>query len=101
VTTFASLKDRNLSVKDFLAQGALFGRELNPTQEKLLVEIDKRRRSGKKMAEFFKGYSQLVGNEPNPQQGSLFGGGLRRTKDQLLDIAIEQGNRPPGQIGLF
>ena len=101
VQTFASLKDRNLSVKDFLAQGALFERELNPTQEKLLVEIDKRRRSGKKMAEFFSGYSQLVDREPNPKQGSLFGGGLRRSKDELLDILIEQGNRPPGQIGLF
>jgi hypothetical protein len=101
VQTFASLKDRKLSVKDFLAQGALFDRELNPTQEKLLVEIDKRRRSGKKMAEFFRGYSQLVGNEPNPKQGSLFGGGLRRSKSELLDILIEQGNRPPGQIGLF
>jgi hypothetical protein len=101
VTTFASLKDRKLSVKDFLAQGALFERELNPTQEKLLIEIDKRRRSGKKMAEFFQGYSQLVGSEPNPSQGSLFGGGLRRSKDELLDILIEQGNRPPGQIGLF
>jgi hypothetical protein len=101
VTTFASLKDRKLSVKDFLAQGALFERELNPTQEKLLIEIDKRRRSGKKMAEFFQGYSQLVRGEPNPSQGSLFGGGLRRSKDELLDILIEQGNRPPGQIGLF
>lgn len=101
VQVFASLKDRKLSVDDFLAQGALFGRELNPTQEKLLVEIDKRRRSGKKMAEFFQGYSQLVRSEPDPNQGSLFGGGLRRSKDEILDILIEQGARPPGQIGLF
>jgi hypothetical protein len=101
VRTFASLKDRKLSVQDFLAQGALFGRELNPTQEKLLVEIDKRRRSGKKMAEFFNGYSELVAREPDPKQGSLFGGGLRRSKSELLDILIEQGNKPPGQIGLF
>lgn len=100
VKTFASLKERNLSVKDFLAQGALFDRELNPTQEKLLVEIDKRRRSGKKMTEFFNGYSELVDREPNPKQGSLFGS-ARRSKDELLDILIEQGNRPPGQIGLF
>jgi hypothetical protein len=101
VQTFAALKDRKMTVSDFLAQGALFERELNPLQEKLLVEIDKRRRSGKKMAEFFSGYSDLVEREPNPGQGSLFGGGLRRSKSELLDILIEQGNRPPGQIGLF
>jgi len=100
VQVYSSLKDRNLSVSDFLAQGALFGRELNAPQEKILVEIDKRRRSGKQLSEFFGGWSDLIEGEPHPSQGSLFGGGGGRSKDQLIDAWISSAGQSP-QPGLF
>lgn len=99
VQVFSSLKDRKMTVNDYLAQGALFGRELNPTQEKILVEIDKRRRSGKQLSDFFGGWSKLVESEPHPQQGSLFGG-AGRTKSELVDAWISQAGQS-SQMGLF
>ncbi len=101
VQVYSSLKDRGLTVNDFLSQGALFGRELNSTQEKILVEIDNRRRSGKKMSEFMGKWSELVEREPHPAQGGLFGGTGGRSKDELVTAWIKEANIPTAQIGLF
>ena len=100
IEVFSSLKDRKMTVSDFLSQGTLFERELTVGQEKILVEIDKRKRSGKQLSEFFGSWSRLVESEPHPQQGSLFGG-AGRSKDQLIDAWISTVSNQPSQVGLF
>lgn len=100
VETFDRLKSSGQGIDNFLAQGSLLGDGLDSNQVKILREIDKRRRSGKKMQEFFSKWSDLIDQEPHPSQGSLFGPANGRTKGQLIDDWIAISNESP-QMGLF
>jgi hypothetical protein len=99
VNVYTTLKQRGMSVDDYLSQGQMFGRELTPTQEKIMVELHSRRRSGKQVKEFLDGWNELVEAEPHPQQTSMFGPG-GRSKDELVDTWIERA-RTGGQMGMF
>jgi hypothetical protein len=96
VSTFDKLKSSGQTVDNFLAQGSMFGSPVDKNQEKILREIDKRRRSGKKMQEFFEAWPGLVEKEPHPQQQGLFGGS-GRSKSQLVDDWITVANRSDQQ----
>jgi hypothetical protein len=101
VRQFSSLKVNNLSVDNYLNQGKLFGSDLTPTQEKILVEIDKRRKSGKQVTDLLDKWADLVEAEPHPSQGSLFGP-AGSSKDELVDRWLKQANEPqPTQGGFF
>ncbi len=99
VNVYTTLKQRGMSVDDYLAQGQMFGRELNQSQEKILVELHSRRRSAKQVKEFLDGISALVEAEPHPGQVTMFGPS-GRTKDELIDTWIERA-RTGGQMGMF
>lgn len=103
-TKYADLKKQGLSVSDYKNQGALFGRDLTPTQERLLTVIDDNRRSGRRIREIFDNYAQRVIDSPDPNQGALFGGAKLSREEfidrWLSDIEAPQGQRQP-QASLF
>ena len=70
---FASIKRTpGLSVADYLAQQQLFERELTEFQELVLITLDTRSRSARKMADVFKAYAEIVLETPPPAQGGFF-----------------------------
>lgn len=99
INVYATLKQRGMSIDDYLAQGQMFGRELTPTQEKIMTELHSRRRSSKQVKEFLDGWQSLVESEPHPDQASFFGP-AGRSKDELVNVWIERA-ATGGQIGLF
>lgn len=99
VNVYTSLKQRGMSVDDYLSQGQMFGRELNQTQEKIMVELHSRRRSSKQVKDFFDGWNDLIEAEPHPQQTSMFGPG-GRSKSELVDTWINRA-QTGGQMGMF
>jgi hypothetical protein len=87
VTVYSEIKKTpGMTVEKYLAQSQLFDRQLNKFQEKLLTLIDKRSRSGKKVARLLKAYADIVIESPPPSQSS-FMPGEALSKDAALDMA--------------
>ena len=76
------------TVDKYVNQAQMFERQLNKFQEKLLAELDKRARSGKKVTALLRAYSESVLNSPSPQQGYLIPG-VVPTKEQAFETAIK------------
>ena len=69
---FARIKRTpGLSVADYLGQKQLFDRELDPFQEGIVVALDERSRSAKRIGLVLRTYAQLVIASPPPQQTSF------------------------------
>ncbi|MFA5385934.1 MAG: hypothetical protein WC364_14980, partial [Eubacteriales bacterium] len=87
VTVYSEIKKTpGMTVEKYLNQSQLFDRQLNKFQEKLLTLIDKRSRSGKKVARLLKAYADIVIESPPPSQAS-FMPGEALSKDAALDMA--------------
>lgn len=100
VDTLARIKDNpaltantpaNQVVRKYLAQSQMFDRELNPTQEKLLLHLDGISRKPAAVREFLDRWASVVERQPAPGQSSLFGDDRRMTKDELVDLLISGG----------
>jgi hypothetical protein len=100
---YADLRSQGQSVAEYQKQGALFGRELTPTQERLLVVLDENKRSGKRVREIFDSYADRVINSPDPNQGALFGG-AKQTREEFISRwldDIETTKQPQRQASMF
>lgn len=97
VEKFATLKEEGTDVSTYLAQGQLFGRELSPTQERILEALDERRRSGKQVQELVNSWADVVDTQPDPRQGALFGDPAPK-KEELVERWLKQ---PAPQLALF
>ena len=89
----ARVRQRKLSVEQYLGQIQMFQRELTPFQERLLLHIEGLARSPRKVREFLGEYADKVVASPHPQQGAMFAG-RQLTKEELFDATIrgqEQG----------
>lgn len=94
VVAFSDIKKTpGMTVEKYLAQSQMFERQLNEFQEKLLSLIDKRSRSGKKVAALLKTYAGIVIESPPPAQGALIPG-TTPTKDQFIDAAVKRSEEP-------
>ena len=92
VVVFSDLKKQDgMTVDKFLNQTAMFERVLNPFQELLLKEIDKRSRSGKKISALLKSYADIVIEQPPPSQGSFMAIDPL-TKEQIFEAAIRRSS---------
>ncbi len=80
-------KTQGMTVDKYLSQAAMFERQLNKFQEKMLAEIDSRARSGRRIAALLKAYADVVMSSTPPAQGSLIPGAAL-TKEQAFDAAI-------------
>lgn len=84
VGTLQFLKERKMSLDDYIAQSQMFERRTTPTQERIMVALNERRRSSKQVREFIAGWSELVEAQPPPGQGMMFGG-MAKSRDELVD----------------
>lgn len=92
IDMLARLRENGTKVSDYLSQGSLFGRELSPTQERLLSHFDNIGRSSTKISEFFNTYADTVFNLPNANQTGLFGGsGQDYSKEDIFAILQSAG----------
>lgn len=80
----ARLRAEGQTVRDFLAQGTLGGRDLTPFQEQLLEAFDQYGRSGKRVQTFLRGMAQEVIDAPEPGQSSFLGMQAAATKEALV-----------------
>lgn len=109
VDTYARIKDNpnltagtpaNQLVSKYLSQASMFGRDLNPQQERLLVHLDQISRKPTAVRDLLTRYSQIVEGQPQPGQAGMFGND-RMTRAQLYD-ALFAGSAPAQtQGGLF
>jgi hypothetical protein len=104
----ARLKETGMSARDYVSQTAMFGKELNPTQERLLVHFSDQSRSRSGIRNTLSTYAQAIIDAPDPAQGTMFGG-VQLSRDDLLNrvlageaqkAEVEKQERPalPGQI---
>jgi major membrane immunogen (membrane-anchored lipoprotein) len=101
---YADLRAKGQSVADYRQQGALFGRELTPNQERLLAVIEDNRRSGVKIRQVFENYADRVINSDDPNQGALFSGAKISREEfvsRWLDDIEGQQTQPQRQTSLF
>ncbi len=80
-------KTPGMTVDKYLSQSAMFERQLNSFQEKMLAEIDSRARSGRRIAAVLKAYADIVMASSPPSQGALLPNAAL-TKEQAFDAAI-------------
>ena len=85
----ARLKESGIPVNNYLRQGALFGRETTPTQDKLLSAFDGISRSRKSIREMLERYADKIISSPDPRQAGMFGA-EELTEEDIL-FAILQG----------
>ena len=90
VAIFADIKKTpGLTVAHYLAQIPMLEKQLNDFQDKMLVEIDKRGRSGKRIAEMFRGYAQIVIDSPPPGQTAMLPK-AQMTKEDVFAAALRK-----------
>ncbi|MEX2599273.1 MAG: hypothetical protein WD533_06420 [Dehalococcoidia bacterium] len=89
VTVYSKIKRLGMRVDDYLAQMPLFERELDEFQERMLVAIEDRRRSAKRIGEMFAHYAGQVIASPPPAQGALIPGEAP-TKEELWEEAMRR-----------
>lgn len=101
VNKLAAIKsDGKQTVEMYLAQQAMFGDDLTPTQKRIMVALHERRRSSKQVGELLSSWSDLVERQPPPNQGGLFGDMGQPSKDELIDRWLSQPQQQP-QRSLF
>jgi len=87
VDVLARMKQDAMSVEDFVRQVGMFGQELNPFEERLLVHLSNIGRSRKLIREFLQEYSDAVANSPHPAQQTMMPGATPG-KEQIVDNLI-------------
>lgn len=99
VNTLADIRNNpRVSLSDYLNQMTLIAEgELTPDQKVLLRWIGEAKGNAKKIREVLREYARIViENEPDPNQGSLFGESMQRTKGEVIDAAIRKVEREYG-----
>jgi hypothetical protein len=90
IETYATLKETGMSVKDYLAQGKMFGNELNPLQEQILIHLDTIGRSSKSVKEFINNIATRIEKAPMKGQISMLGDEVKVNKEVIINDAINE-----------
>lgn len=88
VEKLGQLKGEGMTVQTYLSQQTVFGRELTPVQEKILVKLDEKKRSSKAVKEMMTAWAHLVENQPHPNQQAMFGN-AHASRDELINIWLQ------------
>jgi hypothetical protein len=96
IEVYATLKQKGMSVSDYLAQGKMFGNELNPLQEQILTHLDTVGRSGKSVREFINDIAGRIGKAPMKGQTSMLGDEVKINKEVIINGAINQQRKDKG-----
>jgi len=73
VQKFAELREKRMSVDEYMRQGKLFGEDLTADQLDILQALEERSRSSKQIREFVTGWADMVERSPDPNQINMFG----------------------------
>lgn len=99
VDALAKIRRQRIPIQDYLDQKVMFGRELTPLQEKLLVELDARARSQAKIRTFISGLADEVMATTPKSQATMFGPAEVPAKEKLLARTVEK--QGVAEEGLF
>jgi hypothetical protein len=100
VNVLARLKQNGIPVADYVGQQAMFGRELDPTQTRILEHVNEIARSPRAVRQFFETYATAVDQAADVRQGGMFGA-APPTKEALLDQAVTASRPVEPAGGLF
>lgn len=84
-------KTPGMTVDRYMNQGQLFGRALDRFQEELLLLIEQRSRSAKRIGRLLREWAKAVIDSPAPGQGVMFPG-QAPTKDEVLEVAVRRSD---------
>jgi len=100
VNKLATLKDQNMPPEIYLRQQPMFGREMTPDQERIMMALHERRRSGKAVGELLSGWATIVERQPHPEQAGMFGG-ASASREELIDRWLSAPAQEDRQSGMF
>jgi hypothetical protein len=96
IEVYATLKQKGMSVSDYLAQGKMFGNEINPLQEQILTHLDTVGRSGKSVREFINDIAGRIEKAPMKGQASMLGDEVKINKEVIINGAINEQRKDKG-----
>jgi hypothetical protein len=96
IEMYAALKQNGMSVSDYLAQGKMFGNEINPLQEQILTHLDTVGRSSKSTREFFNDIASRIEKAPMKGQASMLGDEIKINKEVIINGAINEQRKDKG-----
>lgn len=99
IDTYASLKQSEISIKDYLAQKAMFEERLNPFQQRILAHLDDISHRPKLVREFLRGVANRIEAAPPPEQVGMLGA-KRLTKEVIIDGTITKQRQEEGMSSL-
>lgn len=91
IDRFAVLKQTGMSTEHYLAQGAMFGGELNPMQRQMLSHLDSISRSPKKIRLFLRGVADKIIDAPPKGQVAMPGlSYVGLSKEEVVNAIINR-----------
>lgn len=90
VNKLASLKDQGMTPEQYQRQTTLFDKDMTQDQERIMMALHERRRSGKAVNELLTSWAGIVEQQPHPDQGGLFGDVGSPKKSELIDRWLTQ-----------
>lgn len=99
VNQLSRLRDQEMTVEGYLAQGALFGDDLSPAGRTMLRLFDANSRSYNRIADVLRHITRLARNVAPPEQGSLLddAGVPVPTIEELIERGIEAYQNETGR----
>jgi len=85
---FSHLRDEGSSVDEYLQQQGLFGDDLTPFQQRVLVEFDNYKNSAKAISGIINNYVAMAHELGDPRQADLFGGAAEVNSDDIFRKAV-------------
>lgn len=82
-----------MTVAHWTAQGDLAGQERDPVVQKLVQIFAEHRRSGQKIGDVLKEYTEVANEAGSPKQESMFGASDPLSKASILDVAYERAKQ--------
>lgn len=102
---YSELKDGDVSIDEYIAQGNLFGADTSPLQTRIMQVFDFYKRRSKSIRHIIDNYiaaSEAIGD---PNQQSLFGESFKPSKESIFEGAVRSYEESiiaePQSVGLF
>jgi hypothetical protein len=96
IDVYSKCKETGLIISDYVAQGKMFGNELNPLQEQILTHLDTIGKSGKSVREFLNDIAEQIEKAPMKGQVSMLGDEVKMSKEVIINGAINKQRKSRG-----
>lgn len=103
---YAALRDSGSSVDEYLSQGALFGADTTPFQNRIMQVFDVHKRSSKAVRSILDNFLAVAEAFGNPNQTNLFGENIEISVESVFEGAVKSYEQnviatDAAQVGLF